>query len=877
MPINTSIVHGLYYKNNVVLPSAAAARDSGILFGLGKESAHARGIPHYLGVILISGKRFAMQADVQAYHCSWWTGDASTAILHEATVTHQVDFINLGVTLAELSKLRAIVFMEGKPSTGPPLHELLRFAELEPPSSEGRVRVLDSDISNRATLGTSTRTAQPQGPAPDSETVGIDDIGTTRAPTEAKSEFDDTLLNLSASELFSLQLRGIDIHEMNHEASIAASRVSNMKRHRSYIMQDDTTNTSGLHDVTASSSVNTTSEFEFYFTEDNQTMQYFPLEKDTRPLTPAELISEAPAVAAARLKELSSWVEHHTGVPVKKTDYEKRTGLRGLASRWLTEWKRKEGVLVVKDRLVLKGFMEQNQKTLQTSSPTATRMGHRIVTQTSADEGWDIEGLDISTAFLQGFSFSQLPEGTTRQPCAFSPPEGVFKLLATLSDVWREAADNPHLYLYELHKSVYGLKDAPLMWFIAINDFLKKYGLINCSHDQCLYKLQDKGKLTMILSLHVDDTLSTGQKTELNRLHTALEARFGKVKREVNSFRHFGVDVFRNPSSKHITCSQEAYLKQLKPIYVERKRGDGRTAETAANSAEITLFRSLVSAIAWLGVTYPPALAAASLYQGFLPAPTIQQVLHLNACLQQFFEQYKPLIYRHGLINKKLLIVPDSSLGNNAKYSQGGYLILLSGSTQDLLCGPCSILGFKSAKSKRVASSTLHAETLALVAACEEAAMIQTFLYEVQHPLATSLDMVNIDSKSLIPMVGLVDCHDLLDTLCRPTMPVLTNKAMTLYTAVLREFADNGKVEHWGWIDTRDNPANCLTKLQNDGTLDLGPLTALLQYAAWEPLFPYRWGLQLCDPQKIVFEEIPSPPTGTTKVKEKTFVGPEPI
>ena len=883
MPINTSIVHGLFTRNGVVLPSAAAERDSGILFGLGKDAAHARGIPNYIGVVLMSGKRFAMQADVKAYHCSWWTGDASTAILHEATVTHQVDFVNLGVTLAELSKLRAIVFLEGEPSNGPPLHELLRFTEPEPPLSEGRVRVPESDLSNRATVGTSTRTAQPHSQDPDNTTVGVDDIGTTRAPTEARSEFDATLANLSASEMFSLELRGINTVEMNQESWVATSRCNNLKQRRFYAIQENTcdSDTPDLfcEDMPCNTSSSSTAEpeHEFYFMHDDQGLGYFPLEKDTRPLTPEELIKEAPAVSAARLKELSSWVEHHTGVPVLKTEYEKRTGLRGLASRWLTEWKRKEGVLIVKDRLVLKGFMEQNQKSLQTSSPTATRMGHRVVTQTSADEGWDIEGLDISTAFLQGFSFSQLPPGTTRQPCAFSPPEGVFKLLASLSDIWREAAENPHLYLYEVHKSVYGLKDAPLMWFIAINDFLKKYGLVNCSHDQCLYKLQSQGKLVMILSLHVDDTLSTGQKPELDRLHIALEARFGKVKREINSFRHFGVDVYRNPATKHITCSQEAYLKQLKPITIERKRGDGRTADSAANAAEITLFRSLVSAVAWLGVTYPPALAAASLYQGFLPAPTIQQVLHLNACLQQFFEQYQPLIYRHGLTNKKLIIVPDSSLGNNAKYSQGGYLILLSGSTQDLLCGPCSILGFKSSKSKRVASSTLHAETLALVAACEEAAMIQTFLYEVQNPLATSLDMMNVDSSQLIPMVGLVDCHDLLDTLCRPTMPVLTNKAMTLYTAVLREFADNGKVEHWGWIDTRDNPANCLTKLQNDGTLDLGPLTGLLKCAAWEPQFPYRWGLQLCDPQKTVFDEIPLPPIAIVKDKEKTTVGSSPV
>jgi hypothetical protein len=91
---------------------------------------------------------------------------------------------------------------------------------------------------------------------------------------------------------------------------------------------------------------------------------------------------------------------------------------------------------------------------------------------------------------------------------------------------------------------------------------------------------------------------------------------------------------------------------------------------------------------------------------------------------------------------------------------------------------------------------------------------------------------------------------------------------MTLYTAVLREFAENGKIKQWGWIDTRDNPANCLTKLHPDGTLDLGPMTNLLRCAAWEPQFPYRWGLQLCDPRKTSYSPMPAPPSDAFTNKE---------
>ena len=872
-PINTSILHGITLRKGVVIPSGAAERDAGTLFALGKDAAIIRSIDNYIGLILLAGKRHAtQQAGVKAYHCSWWVGDSTTAILHSATVTHHVDFVNLGVTLAELSQLRAVILLEGEATAGPPLHELLKFPEPEPPSFEGRVRIRDPDLQ---TSGLAPRTSQPQSVL-DEDTVLGDDLGTTLAPSvdhEPQSEFESTLANLSSSEILALELRRITCGEIVHEEHIAAVRCANLKGSRAFLTQHQFDEDhcflkeSALRDVflNPSSSSTSESEQELWFEYDETEMKFYPLEKDCRPLTSDELISHASEVTVSTLKELKSWIEHHAGAPIRKSEYEKRTGLKGLPSRMLIEFKRKEGKLVVKCRLVLKGFAEQNQKSLQTSSPTATRMGHRMVTQKSADEGWDIEGLDISTAFLQGFSFDNLPPGTKRQPCAFTPPPGIFKLLAELNPAWKEAAEHPELWLFELYKSVYGLKDAPLMWFIAINHFLLEYGMVNCKHDQCLYKLTKDGELVLLFSLHVDDTLGTGTKFELNRIHAALEKRFGKVKREVNRFRHFGTDIFRCPDTLHITVCQRDYLRQLKVIEVQRKRGDGRTADSPANASEITLFRSLVSAIAWLGVTYPPALAAASLFQSYLPVPSIATILRLNTCLKQFLEFYQPLVYRHGLVNRRILVIPDSSLGNNQKYSQGGFLIVLAEKSDKFLCGKCSIIGFKSSKSKRVASSTLHAETLALVAALEEASMLQTFMFEIANPLTTSLEMINVESDKLIPMIGLVDCHDLLDTLCKATMPVLSNKAMILYTAVLREFKSTGKVEAWGWIDTRDNPANCLTKLETDGSLDIMPLTRMLRAAAWEPTFPYRWGLQFCDPHPATFPDIPLPPASTVK------------
>jgi hypothetical protein len=197
-------------------------------------------------------------------------------------------------------------------------------------------------------------------------------------------------------------------------------------------------------------------------------------------------------------------------------------------------------------------------------------------------------------------------------------------------------------WVIELAKSVYGLKDAPLMWFIMIDSFLRAREMKPTAHDPCVYKLCKIHELVLLLSLHVDDTLSTGTQPELDAMRAALEKKFGSVKREVDVFRHFGVDIVRCKKTSNVYCSQADYLRQLSPNVIDRPRGSGRTLESALSADEVTLYRSLVSAIAWLGVTFPPALACASLCQGFLPLPTVAHVNLLNTCLCQFKEFYTP-------------------------------------------------------------------------------------------------------------------------------------------------------------------------------------------------------------------------------------------
>jgi hypothetical protein len=452
----------------------------------------------------------------------------------------------------------------------------------------------------------------------------------------------------------------------------------------------------------------------------------------------------------------------------------------------------------------------------------------------SAEWGTPLVSLDVSTAFLQGDSFEELnASGHARQQCAFCPPAGVFQLLHEIDPEggWGPAAADPSSWCFELDKGAYGLKDAPLLWFMRINRFMIAHHFLPTKHDACVYyHLDESNEIDALVSLHVDDTLATGSEHVLENLHDVLEDQFGSITAEVDDFKHFGVHVHRDVETFHVHASQADYVKDLELVIVPKGKAD-----TKADATLQTSFRSAVSAVAWVGVTHAGAAAAASLYQGCLPIPSYEDMRHLNAFINELKQTYVPLVFRHDLdfANLRILVVSDSSLGNVSKYSQGGYFVLLcAGGCPTRLCGHCSILSFRSSKSKRVASSTLHAECLALVAATEEASHLQTWLYELKFPMLKTLEILNAEPRDMISIIGITDCKDLLDVLCKTAVTAVTNKAMTLYVAALRELKETGRVESWGWVDTRDNVSNGLTKLSEDGTLPMSDITNLHRCAA---------------------------------------------
>jgi hypothetical protein len=175
-------------------------------------------------------------------------------------------------------------------------------------------------------------------------------------------------------------------------------------------------------------------------------------------------------------------------------------------------------------------------------------------------------------------------------------------------------------------------------------------------------------------------------------------------------------------------------------------------------------------------------------------------------------------------------------------------MIMIAHDSADQICNEFNMVSFRSNKSKRVASSSMHAEALSATNGIEECLFLQTWWLELSNPSLSVWDLLHAEGSQCLPIVACTDCNDLYEVLINPAFPLPTNRALTLYLSALREQKQLGRIKAWIWVDTRDCIPNGMTKLEDDGTLPLLEISEALRSHSWEPHYAYRWNGQLCAP-----------------------------
>ena len=100
-----------------------------------------------------------------------------------------------------------------------------------------------------------------------------------------------------------------------------------------------------------------------------------------------------PAVVQAKADELEKWKKFEAYEEVEMEDQ------HILSTRWVVV--QKDETRKIKARLCVRGFEEFVHP--QSDSPTASNDSFRVFLAISANEGFDIKSLDVTSAFLQGY------------------------------------------------------------------------------------------------------------------------------------------------------------------------------------------------------------------------------------------------------------------------------------------------------------------------------------------------------------------------------------------------------------------------------------------------------------------------------------------
>ena len=133
--------------------------------------------------------------------------------------------------------------------------------------------------------------------------------------------------------------------------------------------------------------------------------------------------------------------------------------------------------------------------------------------------------------------------------------------------------------------AIYGTKDAGRNWYFHLKGVLKKYGVVESSHEKGCYRLVRNGELHMLVHSHVDDLLvaikndSQLAKDTLEKIKAELHLN-GGVK---NSFEYLARSVQVSDKEVRITMPKSVNSIELIAIPADRKMTP--TAECMRRSA----------------------------------------------------------------------------------------------------------------------------------------------------------------------------------------------------------------------------------------------------------------------------------------------------
>ena len=575
---------------------------------------------------------------------------------------------------------------------------------------------------------------------------------------------------------------------------------------------------------------------------DVNTLEILRVDDDTANLTEQELIDFSETVHIADFKELHQFVEHSVFEGMKRSDLPANSNIVDCV--WVRKWKQRP--TIVKSRMCARGCFDRQKHLIDRHSSTASRLSQRLVLSLGMVEGliWgddiDTESLDISCAFLQGLRYEDLErlsrqlgfeQKALRSVCVV-PPENAWSHFRRMSDAPEYLkvpdASREHWCLKAL-KATYGFSDAPLMFQLALLQYLEE----ECGAHKSLFDsnflywveyVDDKWQLTLLLTAHVDDLQVTGCLAKRTWLHGMLEKRFGPLKRQRMPYTHTGIELERLPSGT-LRLHQDHFCSKLVLANIDKSRKE----DEFLTGADVTTFRSLTCGALWACQTNCHELSCITSLQQKLSKPQVKDLINANQAIKRLRSSHRErfgIYFRLLTPPLRVVCVSDASAANKqSDYATEGVCVLLAedhahplqvdkhdfvvDGTSGVHGGHMHLLICTSTKSKRISHSTSHAETHACARAIPNAQLVSMRICEpdlmsyVWPDRLTPMALLHI-TDSLRPWLATdayVDCMDLFD-LATGQKGVPVDKSQRLGILAIREERRSGRLRRFGHLTT---------------------------------------------------------------------------
>lgn len=385
-------------------------------------------------------------------------------------------------------------------------------------------------------------------------------------------------------------------------------------------------------------------------------------------------------------------------------------------------------VMRYKARLVAKGCAQKPGIDFnETFSPVVRYVSIRYLMALAVKNGYTVHQMDAITAFLQGDLEEEI---FMEQP---------------------ECYDDKSNRVCKLNKAVYGLKQAGRQWNLKLDAALKKFGLIRCKSDPCIYFDRE---LKIIIAIYVDDFLIFYKDVnDLNKLRNFLNEIF-KMKDLGAAQSCLGIRIRQTENS--IEMDQSAYIKEI----LERfNMSECKPMGTPSNTSE-KLSVNMINENNNLVGKVPFQEAVGSLLhltQGTRPdiAFAVNDVSRFIANHSNEHWQAVKRIFRYlkGTIDAKLVFHLNGNVNMHAftdadwaseidkRRSCSGYVVKMSNAA----------VSWNSKRQPIVALSSTEAEYIALSSAVREVIWIRQLAQEVDHEFSGPT-VIYCDNQSTIKL-----------------------------------------------------------------------------------------------------------------------------